>query len=210
MRYYDITLTISKDLPVWPNNPSITLERVNRIEAGANSNVSRLDMGVHSGTHVDAPFHFLMDGYGVDRLDLDILIGPALVVAFPDSVAEISAVDIEQAHIPPGTQRVLFKTRNSGYWQRGEKQFQPGFVGLSVDGAEALIQLGIRLVGIDYLSVAPYKKSRPTHEALLKASMIVIEGINLSEVPAGLFQLICLPLKLEATDGAPARVILMG
>ncbi len=210
MKIYDITLTISPDMPVWPGDPAVSLERVNKIEAGANANVSRIEMGVHTGTHVDAPFHFLMDGKGVDQLSLEVLTGPVKVIELSDRVEVIDAGVIGQVGIAPGTQRILFKTRNSNYWVNQVKTFQTGFVGISLDGAQALVKLGIQLVGIDYLSVAPYKHSRPTHEVLLSAGMVIVEGLDLSQVPAGDYQLYCLPAKLLGADGAPARAILIG
>jgi arylformamidase len=210
MKTYDVTLTISPDMTTWPGDPPVILERARKIEEGANANVSRLDMGVHTGTHVDAPYHFFMDGKGVDQLDLDILTGPVLVFEFGEQVDVIDAEALNTLDIPVGTQRVLFKTRNSQQWANQEKGFQPGFVGVNLDGANYLVERGIRLVGIDYLSVSPYKKSRPTHEALLGVGMVIIEGLDLSKVPAGIYQLYCLPIKLKGADGAPARVILVG
>lgn len=210
MKIYDVTLTISPQMVTWPGDPAVSLERVKKIEEGANANVSKLDLGVHTGTHVDAPFHFIPGAPTVEQLDLDILIGPVLLVELLDDVSEITAAVLATMAIPDGTTRILFKTRNSDYWARGEKDFQPGFVGVGVDGAEFLVRKGIRLMGIDYLSVAPYKHSRPTHEILLNARVVVIEGLDLSQVKSGLYMLYCLPLKLANTDGAPARVILVG
>lgn len=210
MTVYDVTLTISPDMPTWPGDPAVALGRVKKIEDGANANVSRLELGVHTGTHVDAPFHFVPGANTVENLDLAVLMGPAQVVELGDDAAEITAAVLENVAFAGGVQRVLFKTRNSQFWARDEKAFQTGFVGVSLDGAQFLVAKGIRLVGVDYLSVAPYKRSRPTHEVLLEASMVVVEGLNLSGVKAGLYQLICLPLKLADTDGAPARVVLVG
>jgi arylformamidase len=209
MTISDITLTLSPNLPSWPGDPAVTLERVRKIEEGANANVSRLDMGVHNGTHVDAPVHFVPGEFGVDRLDLNILVGPALVVELPDEVDTITASVLQTTSIPSGTKRVLFKTRNSKIWANRESGFQTDFVGVEVDAAEYLVAIGIELVGVDYLSVAPFKRSRPTHEVLLKAKMIVVEGLDLSRIRPGLYTLYCLPLKIEGCDGAPARVILV-
>jgi arylformamidase len=210
MKILDVTLTISPEMTTWPGDSPVSLERFRKIEEGANSNASRLDMAAHTGTHVDAPYHFLMDGKGVDQLNLEILTGPALVLEFDEQVEVINAQALKMQNIPVGTLRVLFKTRNSLIWANHEKEFQPGFVGVDLSGANFLVERGIRLVGIDYLSVSPYKKSRPTHEALLRVEMVIIEGLDLSGVPAGIYQLYCLPLKLKGADGAPARVILMG
>lgn len=209
MRTYDITLTISPNLPTWPGDPGVDLERVEKIENGSNANVSRIDLGVHTGTHVDAPFHFLQDGITVDQIDLSLLTGRAYVLHLPD-VDEITASVLENAQIPPRTRRVLFKTRNSEYWADGEDNFQRDFVGLSEDAAKYLVRRGVKLVGIDYLSVAPFKKSRPTHEPLLEAGVVIVEGLNLTEVSQGRYTLYCLPLKIAKSDGAPARAILIG
>lgn len=210
MRIYDVSLGIDPGMPVWPGDPSVTLERVKKIEDGANANVSHLDLGVHTGTHVDAPFHFVPGQSGVDQMALDVLVGPALVIELTKETEQITAEVVAQAHIPANTQRVLFKTRNSDFWVRQERKFQEGFCGIEADGAQALVERKIRLVGVDYLSVAPFKRSRPTHEVLLNAKMAIIEGLDLSKVPAGIYQLYCLPLKLVGSDGAPARTILIG
>jgi arylformamidase len=209
MTIYDITLAISPDMPVWPGDPSVSLQRARKIEEGANANVSHLSLSVHTGTHVDAPYHFLQGGNTVDQLALDVLIGSAQVVELAETVNEIDAALIRQAGVLPGTTRLIFKTRNSNYWARHEQSFQTDFVAINLDGAQALVQMGIKLVGIDYLSVAPYKRSRPTHEVLLSSGMIVVEGLDLSLVPPGQYQLYCLPTRLAGADGAPARAILM-
>lgn len=208
MRIYDISLTISPDLPTWPGDPPVVIGRVAKIEEGANANVSRMDMGVHTGTHVDAPFHFLSDGKGVEHLPLDRLIGRAYVLNLSEADM-ITAPVLKQSGIPSDTRRLLIKTRNSHYWAHGERDFQTGFVGIHADGAEFLVNLGIKLIGIDYLSVAPYKQSRPTHETLIKAGVVIVEGLNLSEITEGHYTLYCLPLKLAGCDGAPARAILL-
>lgn len=211
MRTYDISLTISPDLPVWPGDPKIVLERVEKIEAGANANVSRIEMSVHTGTHVDAPYHFLGEDSGtVEELPMRVLTGRAYVLNLIDGVDEITREILEQAEIPPRTRRLLFKTRNSAYWAAGNSDFQTDFVGINEDGAQFLVDHGVKLVGVDYLSVAPYKQSRPTHEILLRAGVVIVEGLDLSEVSQGRYTLYCLPLKLAGSDGAPARAILVG
>lgn len=209
MRTYDITLTISPELTTWPGDPRIELERVRKIEDGSNANVSRIDMGVHSGTHVDAPFHFFQDGTTVDQINLSLLTGRAYVLHLPDTDV-ITASVLENAQIPPRTRRVLFKTRNSEGWAKEDLDFNTDFVGLSEDGADYLVKRGVKLVGMDYLSIAPYKKSRPTHESLLRAGVVIVEGLDLSEVSQGRYTLYCLPLKIANSDGAPARAILIG
>ena len=202
-------MTSSPDLPSWPGDPRVEIERVRKIEDGSNANVSRVDMGVHTGTHVDAPFHFLQDGITVDQIDLSLLTGRAYVLHLPD-VDVITAPVLENAQIPPRTRRVLFKTRNSESWEKEDQDFNTDFVGLSEDGADYLVKRGVRLVGMDYLSVAPYKQSRPTHESLLRAEVVIVEGLDLSEVSQGRYTLYCLPLKIANSDGAPARAFLIG
>lgn len=209
MKIHDVSVTITPDLPVWPGDPAIVLERVEKIAEGGNANVSRLDMGVHTGTHVDAPVHFVEGRTGVDRMPLDLLIGPAQVVRIPDGTVSIGAGEVLAAGIQPGVTRILFKTSNSEFWNHTEAGFQKSFVGITRSGAEALLSLSVRLVGIDYLSIAPFKQSRPTHEALLSAEVAVIEGLDLREAEAGLYTLYCLPIKLGGSDGAPCRVILV-
>lgn len=209
MKIYDISLTISPDLVVWPGDPKIELERVAKIEEGANHNGSQMGrISVHMGTHVDAPFHFVPEGTTVETLPLDILIGSAQVVELPDA-KEINVEALTGAGIQKGVERVLFKTRNSTFWAKQLPDFQPDFVGVTADGAEFLVWQGIKLVGLDYLSIAPYHRSKETHQILLKHDVVVVEGLNLSEVPAGTYQLCCLPLKLKGSDGAPARAVLI-
>jgi arylformamidase len=208
-KIYDITLTVTSGMVVWPGDPKVKLERVRKIEDGANSNVSEVAMSVHTGTHMDAPVHFLPEGKSIETLPLEVLIGPVQVVQLPDSCDVIDANVLAKAGLDVGVERVLFKTRNSSYWVSQADVFQTGFVGIAKDGAEFLVKHGVQLVGIDYLSISPYKNSRPTHEVLLKASMVILEGANLVDVPAGHYQLICLPLKLSGSDGSPARAVLI-
>lgn len=209
MKINDVTLTIREGLPVWPGEPEVTLHRVKKLEEGANANVTYMAFAVHTGTHVDAPCHFLADEEGVDKLPLEVLVGEVTVVEMPDSVDQITAKEVSASGLVSGTERVLFKTRNSNYWIEGVDTFQTGFVGITEDGAQALVDLGVKLVGIDYLSIAPFKMSRPTHLVMLKARMVVIEGLDLSNIKSGKYTLFCLPLKLANADGAPARVILV-
>lgn len=209
MRIYDISIGISPDLPVWPGDPPVTLERVGEIAKGANSNVSRLVCGVHVGTHVDAPVHFLDGREGVELLSLKSLMGRAYVVELGDADV-LDAATLQSAGIPPRTRRVLFKTRNSMLWSGGVQEFREDFVAVDVSGAEWLTQRGFHLVGVDYLSVAPFGESGPTHRILLEAGVVVVEGLDLSEVTQGRYALYCLPLKLMGSDGAPARAILVG
>jgi arylformamidase len=208
MRIYDITLGISPALPVWPGNPGVELERTDKIEAGANANVSRLALGVHTGTHVDAPVHFIQGAAGVESLPLDVLIGRAFVLHLRRA-AQITADALARAKMPARTRRLLIRTRNSDFWSKAAGEFHTDFAGVTADGAEWLVERRIELIGVDYLSVAPWKQSRPTHEVLLKAGVVVVEGLNLGGIKAGAYDLICLPLKLVGSDGAPARAVLV-
>jgi arylformamidase len=209
MRIYDVTLTLSPELPVWPGDPPIMLQHIAKIDTKSEVNLTQLEMSAHSGTHVDAPFHFLGgDTLTVEKLSLNDLTGRAYVLQIPDQVELISRETLVEAKIPARTRRLLLKTGNSSFWEKGEKAFQTSFSCLSPGAAEYLVERGIRLVGIDYLSIAPYGDGAPTHKILLAAGIVIVEGLNLSEVPAGRYMLYCLPLKLLGSDGAPARVIL--
>ena len=208
MKIFDVSLPIYPDMPVWPGDPAVVLEQVSSMDAGAHDNISRLACSVHTGTHVDAPHHFLNNHITVESLALDIMVGPAQVIQIPPDVKVIGAQELEKTALPSGTERLLLKTSNSQIWERGENAFYPGFVGISADGADWLVQHDVKLVGIDYLSVAPFHQSIPTHQALLTAGIIIVEGLDLSAIEPGSYSLYCLPLKLVGSDGAPARVIL--
>ncbi len=209
MQIYDISLTLSPELPHWPGEPGMTRTLIKKIGPESHANVSEIKMGVHTGTHVDAPFHFIPGGKTIDQVSLKILTGRAYVLALPE-VDLITASVLEKADIPPRTRRLLFKTRNSQYWASDDKNFEKEFVALSPDGAELLVKRGLKLVGIDYLSIAPFGHGKETHEILLGAGVAVVEGLNLADIPQGRYALYCLPLKLAGADGAPARAMLVG
>jgi len=210
MRIHDVSLSLSPSLPVWPGDPQISIERVKNIADGANSNVSRIQFNVDAGTHIDAPVHFINDSnIGVDKIPLSKMVGHCFVVEIPDEAEQITANILKSVYIPQSTKKILFKTKNSKFWASKDSEFHPEFVGISEDGARFLVDLGVELIGVDYLSVAPYKQSRPTHEEFLNAGVLIIEGLDLSQVFAGYYSLFCLPIKLEGSDGAPARVILI-
>jgi arylformamidase len=170
MTIYDISLSISPELPVWPGDPAIVLEQVESMDRGAHANVTRLAMSAHTGTHVDAPHHFLNDHRTVDQLSLDILTGRCYVLDLSTLEGHITAEVLGKAEIPPKIERLLVKTKNSSRWQVGEKEFFTGFQAVTEDGAQWLVENGIKLIGVDYLSVAPYKQSIPTHTLLFKAN----------------------------------------
>jgi arylformamidase len=210
MTIYDISLTISPSMPVWPGDAPVELTLAQAMDRGDAVNVTKLSMSAHTGTHVDAPHHFLNDHRTTDVLPLEVLIGPCYVTQLPDDVGEISAEVLDRMSFGAGTTRLLFGTSNSKFWARGEEKFQEDYVSVSEDGAEWLVAHGIQLVGVDYLSVAPFSDGMPTHTLLLEAGVVIVEGLNLSQVPRGFYHLYCLPLKLSGADGAPARAILVG
>lgn len=207
MTLYDISLTISEDFPTWPGDPPIKLKMISQIDKGDLANVTHLSAPVHMGTHVDAPDHFLNNGNTVEDIPLDFLVGPVLVLEVP-SPEVITAGDLDALKIPEGTRRIIFKTSNSEYWKGEQHTFQKNFVALGSEAAARLVELGLNVVGVDYLSVAPYNEPIPTHKILLEAGVLIIEGLDLSRVSAGEYKLYCLPLKIAGSDGAPARVLL--
>jgi arylformamidase len=212
MRTYDLTLTISPDFPTWPGDPKVEIFRKQKIEDGESANVSQMNISVHTGTHVDAPYHFLEKGDTVENLSLKTLKGRAYVVHFPDSVELVTAELLENADIPPRTRRILIRTKNSKLWAK-ENQYGPfikNYVALDKGAAEYMVKKGVKLIGVDYLSVAPFEDTAPTHKVLLSAGVVIVEGLNLSKVSRGRYNFYCLPLKLAGSDGAPARAILEG
>lgn len=210
MRIFDVSLTISPDLPVWPGDPPIILEKISNLSNGDEVNLTHLSLSVHSGTHVDAPSHFLGgNAETVDQLSLNYLTGRVYVLQIENQVKLITREILVKSRIPARTRRLLLKTDNSNLWSQGINTFQSQFTALSPDAASYLVERKIKLVGVDYLSVAPFAEGSPTHKILLEAGIIIIEGLNLSQVLPGRYLLYCLPLKLEASEGAPARVILI-
>jgi arylformamidase len=209
LKILDISVPVSPGMPVWPGDSPVELERYRALSAGDDCNVSRICCSVHSGTHVDAPEHFIDNALTVEDLSLDMLIGPALVIEVPAAGA-IEPDFLESVPLPHGTVRLLFKTRNSDLWRKPDHSFHSDYVALSPQAAAWIVDRGIRLIGVDYLSVQMFADSEPlTHRTLLKAGVIVVEGLNLQAVRPGSYQLICLPLKLAGSDGAPARAVLI-
>ena len=205
MEFVDVTVPLSEQVPTYPGNVPFQLEAVKRIADGASSNVSAFHLGAHTTTHVDAPRHFFDQAPGVDALPLEVLMGPARVVELP-GLAPITAERLRDANLD-GVTRVLFKTGNSALWS--SPRFSTEFAHVTGDAAQLLIEHGIRLVGVDYLSVERFKApGAPAHRALLGAGVVVVEGLNLSRARAGNCELICLPLPVVGCDGAPARAIL--
>ena len=197
MELIDITVPIRTGMVTYPGDPQVTVERVLSLAAGDVANVSRVEMGLHTGTHVDAPVHFVDGAAGVEGLPLDVLVGPCEVVAVDDLEAATVAPAL------PDAERVLFRTPNSELWERDA--FADEFLSFDGDGARLLVERGVRLVGVDYLSVG----DAGAHVALLEAGVVVVEGLDLRRVDTGAYELVCLPLKVLGADGAPARVLLV-
>ncbi len=208
MKLHDVSILISEDIPVWPNDPGISMDLTRSIARGDNANVTRLNMGVHTGTHIDAPFHFEPNKATIDQLSLDVLIGPCRVFEIPEISKAIGPSDLEKLDFENHI-RVLFKTRNSKLWKNGERVFKKDFVHMQLEGAKFLIDQSIKLVGIDYLSIENYGSlDHATHHLLLRNNVVILEGLDLSRVSPGDYELIALPLKLKGADGSPARVVL--
>jgi arylformamidase len=205
MKLIDVSVPIDTSLPTYPGNTPFSLEPIKRVARGDSSNVSTLHMSAHTGTHVDAPRHFFDAGVGVDVLPLEMLCGRTRVVEVTSRKA-VSSDDLAALKLSEDV-RLLIKTLNSRLW--GSSDFHGEYVGISESGARYLVEHGIKVVGVDYLSVEPFKTpGAPTHHALLGGGTIVIEGLNLRDVEPGVYDMICLPLRVVGADGAPARVVL--
>jgi len=208
MRVYDVSVPISPRMAVYEGDPGVEIQPWKALEKGDSSNVSFLHFGAHTGTHVDAPAHFIESARKIDALPIETLIGPARVVRVPDEVITIDADFIARSDLR-GVERVLFHTRNSSFWS--SDGFRKDFTHLSSEAARQLIELGVKLVGVDYLSVEKFHSgNHPTHLALLSNNVVIVEGLNLTDVPGGDYEFICLPLRIAAGagDGAPARAVL--
>tara|TARA_B100001013_G_C24609933_1_gene442720 strand:+ start:26 stop:661 length:636 start_codon:yes stop_codon:yes gene_type:complete len=207
MKLYDISLPISRELVSWPGDPPPQLYKVLSIREGDACNVTKLEMGVHTGTHIDSPNHFIEGGITTDSMQLEILMGKCLVIEIT-SQSHIEVSDLCENEIG-NYERLLLKTKNSVHWEKNSKKFDKNFIALSLEAAEYLVESGIKLIGIDYLSIEAYGVSEhKVHHHLLNNQIAILEGLNLSKVDAGEYELICLPLKLVDCDGAPVRAIL--
>jgi arylformamidase len=206
-RIYDISVPVKTGGLVYPGNPEIAIELQQAVARGAGANVSSIHFGSHTGTHVDAARHFFDDGEPVDKIDLDVLIGSCVVLSFDDSITAVTASDLEK-HDLRDHSRVLLKTRNSSFISAPD--FHRDYTYLAPDGAEYLVQSGVKLVGIDYLSIEQFHSGHhKTHRTLLGANVVIVEGLSLGAVGTGEYDFICLPLRLEGVDGAPARAVLI-
>lgn len=206
-RFIDVTLPIDKGMPIWPDSTGINFSWTHCLNKGGTVNLTRLDMDVHAGTHVEGPLHYYANAISVDEIPLEIFLGRALVVDLP-AVDKITANDLEKLSLPKGIKRLLFRTKNSELWKDFKQSFYEDFVGLSSGAAQWVVDKKIKLIGIDYLSVANFKQGRSVHEILLKGGVVILEGLNLLMAPAGEYEIICLPIKLIGREASPARVIL--
>ena len=204
MSFHDISLKLTGETLRWVTAPPFELEERRRMSKGDPNNSSALNMSVHSGTHIDAPFHFVADGNTIDQLPLERFIGPALVYAV-EAERYITKEHVAGIRLD-GATRVLFKTKNSALLRKQE--YDPDFVAFSVEAAQSLVELGVELVGLDYLSVAHADEQVPVHRAFLDHGVVLLEGIDLSAVAPGRYELMCLPIPLGDSDGAPCRAVL--
>lgn len=206
-RIYDISVPIRSGGLVYPGNPEIEITLQQAVAKGAGANVSFIRFGSHTGTHADAARHFFDDGQTVDTIPLERLMGPAILLSFPDDLRAVGAADL-QKHDLKGHTRVLLRTRNSALLS--QKEFVPDYTYLAPDGAQHLVDNGVELVGIDYLSIEQFHSGHhKTHRTLLARSVVILEGLDLSVPAPGEYELICLPLRIEGCDGAPARAVLI-
>lgn len=210
MQIYDVSVPLSAATPTYPGDPGIEIKQWLALADGDVANVSLINFGLHSGTHVDAPAHFIAGGSSVESLDLESLIGEAEVVEVGDD-ARVIDESFVAANCFRASQRILFKTRNSAFWNNSRSGFRKDYTYIEPAAARRLVESGVKLVGIDYLSVEQFQSQKfETHHTLLSNGIIILEGLDLRSVPAGIYELVCLPLKIAggSGDGAPARVIL--
>ena len=201
MKVHDVSVTLRPGMVIYPGDPRLKLSLDQSLDRGDVANVSRLDFGVHTGTHVDAPLHFVAGAPDAAALSLDVLVGEAWVVDATSFEGEVDA----RLEIPDGAERILLRTRNSELGLLANDDFDDRYVRLNADGARALLARRVRLVGVDYLSVG----DEEVHQLLLGLGVVVVEGLDLAAVEAGRYRLVCLPLKIAGSDGAPARALLV-
>jgi len=211
MKIHDVSLVLRPDMVSWPGEPGPKIEPLRRIAKGDTANVSVVSFSDHAGTHVDPPIHFLEGANTVDKLPLEALVGPCVVVAF-DGPGHVSGSWLDGAKIPKDTQRLIFKTRNSERWADPTAPFTRDFTTINASAARWCVERQIKLVGVDYLSIEPQgaeQEGYPVHKTLLGASIVIIEGLDLRGITPGAYELVCAPLKIQNGDGAPARVFLI-
>ncbi len=203
----DISVRLGPGMPIWPESVGIHLSRTLALSRGDSANVSRLDMDVHCGTHIDGPMHFLHDGDPLEAYPIELFIGTAWVTHVV-GVTTISATVLDGLGIPDGTERLLLRTANSSLWHETPARFHADYVGLLPSAATWVVERGIRLVGIDYLSIQRYGDDPETHRILMRAGVAILEGLDLEGVAAGRYRLVCPPIRLGGAEAAPARAFL--
>jgi arylformamidase len=209
-RLIDVSLPIGPELLVWPGDPPVEVVPRLRLSAGDPANVSEVRMGTHTGTHVDPPNHFIEGARGIDVVPMDQLFGPAVVADARHLDRPIVPADLDALALPEGAERVLLRTANSELWRRLPVEFPGVYACLTPDAARWVVDRGIRLIGVDFLSVeAKGAEGHPTHHILLESGVVIIEGLNLGDVEPGEYTLACMPLRIVDGDGGPARAILI-
>jgi arylformamidase len=209
-RLIDLTLPISPDLLVWPGDPPVAVVPRLQLAEGDSANVSELTMGTHTGTHVDPPNHFVPGAVGIDQVPLDRLFGEAVVADARHLDRPIQPEDLDALQLPAGATRVLLRTANSELWRRPPVAFPDRYACLTPDAAAWVVERGIQLIGVDFLSVEQKgAEGHPVHHILLENGVVIVEGLNLGDVEPGTYTLACLPLKIVDGDGGPARAILI-
>ena len=212
MRIYDISIPISNATVVWPGDPPVNIQALSSIANGDHANVSQIAMSVHTGTHLDAPKHFLENGQTIDQIPIKQFTGKALVMEIDPNETLITSDVLNQnpdCELLKNSKKVLFKTKNSVLWTQQPHGFIKNYVGIDDSGAEMLAELNLDLIGVDYLSIAPFSDTTRPHKILLSKGIILLEGIILSNISPGIYELVCLPLRLSGVEGAPARAILL-
>lgn len=208
MRIYDISVEITNEIAVWPTDRPPEIRDALKMASGDVANTSDMNMGIHTGTHIDAPYHFDASARGANEIPLETLVGKVLVIQVPGT-SHIGVQFLESLNIPRQAERLLFRTINSDRWKSDRRTFHDDYVAVAPEAASWIVSKGVKLVGIDYLSIQPYEDTeQKTHVTLLRAGVIILEGLDLSDVPPGEYRLYCLPLKMASRDGAPARAIL--
>ena len=208
-KIYDVSIPIRNLMPTWPGDPVVENRLISSLEDNEEANVTYIQMSAHTGTHIDSPKHFLKDGKSIDRLDLNILLGQVEVIEIENSVRIIDRFFLEKLARKNWPARVFFKTNNSYKRLLENENFDTIFSALSSEAAKFLVEKGVRLVGIDYLSIAPFENGTDTHVTLLSNDVVVIEGLNLADIQPGTYEMVALPILLDGADGAPARVLLI-
>lgn len=208
-KIYDVSIPIRNSMPTWPGDPVVENRLVSSLDQNGEANVTYIQMSAHTGTHIDSPKHFINDGKSIDRLDLNILLGQVEVIEIENSVTIIDRSFLEKLARKNWPSRVFFKTNNSNKRLLENENFDTNFSALSPGAASYLVEHGVRLIGIDYLSIAPFENGTDTHIVLLSNDVIVIEGLDLADIQPGTYEMVALPILLDGADGAPARVLLI-